>query len=128
VRRDLWGYAPGEDLSNTELIAETYDGIRPAPGYGSQPDHTEKQTIFDLLDASARAGITLTESYAMQPGSAVSGIYFSHPQARYFGVGRIGADQLADYAQRKGWTLEEARRWLAPILDADARGAVPAAA
>ncbi len=129
VRRELWGYAPDEALSNTELISEAYQGIRPAPGYGSQPDHTEKQTVFDLLDAPARAGITLTESFAMQPGSAVSGIYFSHPQARYFGVGRIGADQLSDYAGRKGWTLEEARRWLAPILDADARGAaVPTAA
>ncbi|MCL2418637.1 MAG: methionine synthase, partial [Conexibacteraceae bacterium] len=98
VRRELWGYAADERLSGAELIAEQYRGIRPAPGYGCQPDHTEKQTIFELLDAPARAGITLTESYAILPGSSVSGLYFSHPQSRYFGVGRIGSDQLEDYA------------------------------
>jgi 5-methyltetrahydrofolate--homocysteine methyltransferase len=119
VRREAWGYAPDESLSRDELIAETYRGIRPAPGYGCQPDHTEKGTLFALLDAPARAGIHLTDSYAMQPGSSVSGIYLSHPKARYFGVGRIGEDQLEDYAARKGWAIEEAQRWLAPILDND---------
>ena len=117
VRRELWGYASGEQLSGSELIAERYDGIRPAPGYGCQPDHTEKQTIFSLLAAPESAGIELTESYAMTPGSSVSGVYFSHPQSRYFGVGRIGADQLEDYAARKGWSVDEARRWLTTLLD-----------
>jgi 5-methyltetrahydrofolate--homocysteine methyltransferase len=120
VRREAWAYAPDESLSREELIAELYRGIRPAPGYGCQPDHTEKGTLFALLDAPARAGIELTDSFAMQPGSSVSGIYLSHPEARYFGVGRIGDDQLEDYAARKGWTIEEAQRWLAPILDTDA--------
>jgi 5-methyltetrahydrofolate--homocysteine methyltransferase len=119
VRREGWAYAPDEALSRDELIAEGYRGIRPAPGYGCQPDHTEKGTLFALLDAPARAGIELTDSFAMQPGSSVSGIYLSHPEARYFGVGRIGDDQLEDYAARKGWTIEEAQRWLAPILDSD---------
>jgi 5-methyltetrahydrofolate--homocysteine methyltransferase len=117
VRRELWGYAAGEHLSTAELVAERYPGIRPAPGYGCQPDHTEKRTIFTLLDAPANAGIELTESFAMKPGSSVSGLYLAHPQARYFGVGRIGTDQLEDYAARKGWSLEEARRWLATLLD-----------
>jgi 5-methyltetrahydrofolate--homocysteine methyltransferase len=116
VRRELWGYAPQEGLTNAELIAERYRGIRPAPGYGCQPDHTEKRTIFDLLDAPARVGIELTESCAMTPGASVCGLYLSHPQARYFGVGRIDPDQLADYAGRKRWSIDEARRWLAPIL------------
>ncbi len=119
VRRELWGYAADERLSTAELIGERYTGIRPAPGYGCQPDHTEKRTIFALLDAPGRVGIELTESYAILPGSSVSGLYLSHPQARYFGVGRIGADQLEDYAARKGWTLEEARRWLATLIDSD---------
>jgi 5-methyltetrahydrofolate--homocysteine methyltransferase len=127
VRREGWGYEPAESLSREELIAESYRGIRPAPGYGCQPDHTEKQTLFALLDAPARAGIQLTDSFAMIPGSSVSGIYLSHPEARYFGVGRIGFDQLEDYALRKGWTIEEARRWLAPILDGDT-SELPAAA
>jgi 5-methyltetrahydrofolate--homocysteine methyltransferase len=117
VRRELWGYAAGEQLSTAELVSERYPGIRPAPGYGCQPDHTEKGTIFTLLDAAANAGIELTESYAMNPGSSVSGLYLAHPQARYFGVGRIGTDQLEDYAARKDWTLDEARRWLATLLD-----------
>ncbi len=117
VRRELWGYAAAEQLSGAELVAERYDGIRPAPGYGCQPDHTEKQTIFALLAAPESAGIELTESYAMTPGSSVSGVYFSHPQSRYFGVGRIGADQLEDYAARKGWSIDEARRWLTTLLD-----------
>ena len=127
VRREAWAYAPEESLSREELIAERYRGIRPAPGYGAQPDHTEKGTLFALLEAPVRAGITLTDSFAMSPGSSVSGIFLAHPQARYFGVGHIGSDQLDDYTERKGWTAAEARRWLAPILDADV-GEVPAAA
>jgi 5-methyltetrahydrofolate--homocysteine methyltransferase len=116
VRQDLWGYAPDERFAAAELIAEGYRGIRPAPGYGCQPDHTEKGTIFSLLGAQHAAGIELTESFAMSPGSSVCGLYLSHPASRYFGVGRIGADQLGDYAARKGWTLEEARRWLSTAL------------
>ncbi len=117
VRRELWGYAADERLTGAELIAERYSGIRPAPGYGCQPDHTEKATIFALLAAPYSVGIELTESFAMNPGSSVSGLYFSHPQSRYFGVGRIGTDQLEDYAARKGWSLEQARRWLATLLE-----------
>jgi 5-methyltetrahydrofolate--homocysteine methyltransferase len=113
VRRSLWGYSPDEQLDNDGLIAERYQGIRPAPGYPAQPDHTEKRTIFRLLDAERSAGIRLTESMAMVPASSVSGLYFWHPDARYFGLGRIGRDQLADYARRKGWSLAEAERWLA---------------
>ncbi len=117
VRREFWGYAADEALSNEDLIAEKYQGIRPAPGYPAQPDHTEKRTLFDLLDAEKEAGIKLTESYAMWPGAAVSGFYFSHPQSEYFGVGRIERDQVVDYAARKGMTLQECERWLAPILN-----------
>jgi 5-methyltetrahydrofolate--homocysteine methyltransferase len=127
VRRELWGYAPDEQLTGAELIAERYDGIRPAPGYGCQPDHTEKGTLFALLAAPESAGIQLTESYAMMPGSSVSGVYFAHPQARYFGVGRIGADQLEDYAARKGWELDEARRWLITLIDDEPVTAKPSA-
>src|SRR6185503_5047488 len=116
VRRELWGYARGENLSNADLIAEKYRGIRPAPGYPAQPDHTEKATLFNMLDAEARAGIKLTESFAMWPASSVSGLYFSHPDAAYFGVGRIDRDQVEDYAKRKGMTLAEMEKWLAPIL------------
>jgi 5-methyltetrahydrofolate--homocysteine methyltransferase len=116
VRREFWGYAPDENLSSEDMIAEKYAGIRPAPGYPMQPDHTEKRTIFELLDARARTGIDLTDSLAMTPPSSVSGLYFSHPQSEYFGVGRIDRDQVEDYARRKGWTLAEAERWLAPIL------------
>ncbi|MBL8897475.1 MAG: methionine synthase [Planctomycetes bacterium] len=119
VRRELWGYAPLEHFSNRELIREEYTGIRPAPGYPACPDHTEKGTLFRLLDATERAGITLTESYAMLPAAAVSGFYFAHPLAEYFGVGKIHTDQLEDYARRKGWTLDEARRWLSPNLAED---------
>jgi 5-methyltetrahydrofolate--homocysteine methyltransferase len=119
VRREFWAYAADERLSNEELIAEKYRGIRPAPGYPAQPDHTEKRTLFDLLDAEAETGIRLTESYAMWPPSSVSGLYFSHPDSHYFGVGRIGRDQVEDYAARKGWTVEEAERWLASILGYD---------
>ena len=121
VRRELWAYAPDENLSSSELIAEKYRGIRPAPGYPAQPDHTEKGTLFKLLDAEARAGIKLTESFAMWPGSSISGFYFSHPESRYFGTGKIERDQVEDYAKRKGWTLAEAERWLSPILNYDPR-------
>jgi 5-methyltetrahydrofolate--homocysteine methyltransferase len=116
VRREFWAYAPEEALSIEDLIAERYRGIRPAPGYPAQPDHTEKQTLFTLLEAPARAGMVLTESLAMIPAASVSGLYFAHPKAEYFGVGRIDRDQVADYARRKGWSLAEAERWLAPIL------------
>jgi 5-methyltetrahydrofolate--homocysteine methyltransferase len=119
VRRALWAYAPDENLSNEQLIAEDYAGIRPAPGYPAQPDHTEKRALFALLDAEKAAGVKLTESYAMWPAAAVSGLYFSHPESRYFGVGKIGRDQVADYAGRKGWSIEEAERWLGPILNYD---------
>ncbi|WP_256838136.1 methionine synthase [Ornithinimicrobium faecis] len=115
VRTDLWGYAADESLEVAELIKEHYDGIRPAPGYPAQPDHTEKRTLFRLLDAD-EAGIELTESCAMTPTSAVSGLYLSHPEAVYFAVGKLAQDQVKDYAARKGWSLEEAERWLAPNL------------
>ena len=116
VRREFWGYAPEESLSNEDLIAEKYRGIRPAPGYPACPDHTEKGPLFTLLEAPEAAGVRLTESYAMWPAAAVSGFYFSHPQARYFAVGKIGRDQLEDYARRKGWDLATAEYWLAPLL------------
>jgi 5-methyltetrahydrofolate--homocysteine methyltransferase len=119
VRRELWGYASDEALGYDDLIAEKYRGIRPAPGYPAQPDHTEKRTIFDLLEVPQRAGINLTESMAMTPPSSVSGLYFAHPQAEYFGVGKIDRDQVADYASRKGWDLALAERWLSPILSYD---------
>jgi 5-methyltetrahydrofolate--homocysteine methyltransferase len=116
VRTELWGYAPGETLSSEDLVAETYRGIRPAPGYPACPDHTEKGTLSELLGMEDRLGIVLTESYAMDPAASVAGWYFAHPQARYFGVGRVDRDQVEDYAARKGWTTEEAERWLAPNL------------
>ncbi|MEZ5533305.1 MAG: methionine synthase [Steroidobacteraceae bacterium] len=116
VRRELWGYAPGEDLTNDELIREAYQGIRPAAGYPACPDHTEKAKLWRLLDAERRAGIVLTESFAMYPTAAVSGWYFAHPAAHYFALGKIARDQVEDYARRKGWTLAEAERWLAPNL------------
>jgi 5-methyltetrahydrofolate--homocysteine methyltransferase len=116
VRRELWGYAADETATVEEMIAEKYQGIRPAPGYPAQPDHTEKQTLFELLQGEANAGMSLTESYAMQPGAAVSGLYFSHPKSHYFGVGKIDRDQVEDYARRKGMELREAERWLSPIL------------
>ena len=109
-------------LTNAELIAERYRGIRPAPGYPAQPDHTEKGTLFRLLEAE-RIGVSLTESFAMWPGAAVCGLYFSHPQSHYFGVGKIERDQVEDYAKRKGWSVDEAERWLAPILNYDPRPA-----
>jgi len=116
VRRELWGYAPDEELDNEALIRERYRGIRPAPGYPACPDHTEKATLFRLLDAEAKAGVGLSESYAMDPAASVSGWYFAHPDARYFGVGKIGEDQLASLAARKGMAVDELRRWLAPNL------------
>jgi 5-methyltetrahydrofolate--homocysteine methyltransferase len=117
VRREFWAYAPDEKLSNAELIEEKYRGIRPAPGYPAQPDHTEKATLFRLLDAEDKIGVKLTESYAMWPGASVSGLYFSHPQSEYFGVGKIERDQVVDYARRKGMELRVVERWLAPILN-----------
>ena len=117
VRREFWGYAAEEGLSKEDLIAERYQGIRPAAGYPAQPDHTEKRTLFSLLDVEAQTGLKLTESCAMVPGSAVSGLYFAHPDAYYFGVGKIEKDQVEDYAARKGWSVEEAEKWLAPILN-----------
>jgi 5-methyltetrahydrofolate--homocysteine methyltransferase len=117
VRREFWGYAPDEKLATEELILEQYAGIRPAPGYPAQPDHTEKATLFRLLDAENTAGVKLTESFAMWPGSSVSGLYFSHPESFYFGVGKIERDQVEDYAARKGMSTTEIERWLAPILN-----------
>ena len=128
VRRELWGYAKNEQLSNEDLILEKYQGIRPAPGYPAQPDHTEKATLWQLMDVQRSVGIELTESYAMWPGAAVSGLYFSHPDSQYFGVGKVERDQVEDYAARKGWAVEEAERWLAPVLNYDRSAAVTAAA
>ncbi len=116
VRKEFWGYAPNEDFSTKELIAEAYQGIRPAPGYPSQPDHTEKLALFELLDVEKNTGITLTENLAMWPGAAVSGMYFSHPDSQYFGLGKITKDQVIDYAKRKNWDLETAEKWLGPNL------------
>jgi 5-methyltetrahydrofolate--homocysteine methyltransferase len=117
VRKEFWGYAPDETLKPDALILEQYAGIRPAPGYPAQPDHTEKATLFRLLDAEATAGVKLTESFAMWPGSSVSGLYFSNPESFYFGVGKIERDQVEDYAARKGWSIAETERWLAPVLN-----------
>jgi len=116
VRKEFWGYASAENLSNEELIKEEYRGIRPAPGYPACPDHTEKQLLWELIDPVTNAGITLTESYAMLPTASVCGLYFSHPEARYFGVGKLARDQIADYAARKAMTVEEVERWLASAL------------
>ena len=120
VRTEIWGYAAGESLDNDALIGEQYEGIRPAPGYPACPDHTEKATLWSLLDAERNAGMTLTEHFAMLPTAAVSGWYIAHPKARYFGVGDIGRDQVEDYARRKGWTQAQAERWLAPNVGYDA--------
>jgi 5-methyltetrahydrofolate--homocysteine methyltransferase len=128
VRREFWGYAAGETISNDDLIMEKYRGIRPAPGYPAQPDHTEKATLWKLMDVHNAAGIELTESYAMWPGAAVSGIYLAHPDSHYFGVGKVERDQVEDYAKRKGWTIEETERWLAPVLNYDPRSLREAAA
>ncbi|HWU22358.1 MAG TPA: vitamin B12 dependent-methionine synthase activation domain-containing protein, partial [Nocardioides sp.] len=119
VRNELWGHAPDEALSNEDLIAERYKGIRPAPGYPACPDHTEKETLWELLDVQSNTGIELTESMAMWPGASVSGWYFSHPESQYFVVGRLGRDQVADYAERKGWTVQQAERWLSANLGYD---------
>ncbi len=116
VRKEFWGYAPDEHLDADGLIAEKYAGIRPAPGYPACPEHTEKQTIWELLDVEAHTGIELTESMAMWPGAAVSGLYFAHPESQYFVLGRVGRDQVEDYAGRKGWTVDEAEKWLSPNL------------
>jgi 5-methyltetrahydrofolate--homocysteine methyltransferase len=127
VRKEFWAYAADETLGSGEMIAEQYRGIRPAPGYPAQPDHTEKGMLFQLLDAERRIGVNLTESFAMWPGASVCGLYFSHPESYYFGVGRIERDQVEDYAARKGWTAEEAEKWLAPILNYDPLGVRSAA-
>ncbi|GAB2608371.1 methionine synthase [Pseudactinotalea suaedae] len=119
VRKEFWGYAADEHLDNAALIGETYQGIRPAPGYPACPEHTEKEAIWDLLDVQATTGIELTESMAMWPGASVSGFYFSHPESRYFVVGRLGRDQVAEYADRKGWPLAVAEKWLTPNLGYD---------
>ncbi len=119
VRKEFWGYAPDEKLANDELIGEKYRGIRPAPGYPACPDHTEKVTLFRLLDATNNTGIELTESFAMYPTAAVSGWYFSHPDSQYFVVGRVSKEQVEEYAKRKGWSLAKTERWLAPNLDYD---------
>jgi 5-methyltetrahydrofolate--homocysteine methyltransferase len=116
VRRELWGYAPSETLTNEHLVHEEYPGIRPAPGYPACPDHTEKGKLWELLDVERNAGIRLTDSYAMYPTAAVSGWYLAHPQARYFAVGKIDREQVADYARRKGMSVEETQRWLGPLL------------
>jgi len=128
VRREFWGYAADEALGNDDLIAERYVGIRPAPGYPAQPDHTEKATLWRLMDVDDRAGITLTESYAMMPAASVSGLYIAHPDAHYFGVAKVERDQVADYAERKGWTRSQAERWLSPVLNYDVQAAATAAA
>jgi 5-methyltetrahydrofolate--homocysteine methyltransferase len=119
VRKDHWGYAVDETLDNEALIDEKYQGIRPAPGYPACPDHTEKDLLWQLIQPDERAGITITESFAMLPTAAVSGFYFSHPESRYFGLGKIEKDQVEDYAERKGWDLAMAERWLAPALNYD---------
>jgi 5-methyltetrahydrofolate--homocysteine methyltransferase len=116
VRQEFWAYATDEQLDNEALIAEAYRGIRPAPGYPACPDHTEKAALFDLLGAPERAGIELTESFAMMPAAAVSGWYFSHPAAKYFNVGKIGQDQIVDYAKRKDFSVANTERWMAPHL------------
>ncbi|KAI1691433.1 vitamin b12 dependent methionine synthase, activation domain-containing protein [Ditylenchus destructor] len=117
VRTALWGYAEGEQLTNEALIKEEYRGIRPAPGYPACPEHSLKPILFDMLDAHKRTGISLTESFAMLPTAAVSGFYFGHPRAEYFGVARVGRDQLEEYATRRGVSIEQAERWLRPNLD-----------
>ena len=116
VRREYWGYAQDENLENSALIDEQYQGVRPAPGYPACPDHSEKRILFDVLEAEKRTDIQLTESFAMSPAASVSGFYFSHPEASYFGVGRIGRDQVEDYAARRGVSVQNAERWLSANL------------
>ncbi len=120
VRREFWAYAPDESLDNNSLIKEQYTGIRPAPGYPACPDHTEKETLFELLDASNNAGMALTEHFAMTPAASVSGFYFSHPESKYFNVGKLMRDQVAAYAKRKNMDLTECEKWLSPVLNYDA--------
>jgi 5-methyltetrahydrofolate--homocysteine methyltransferase len=115
--REAWGYGREEKLSVDDLISERYRGIRPAAGYPASPDHTEKRELFDLLEVEKNAGMQLTESFAMFPAASVSGLYFSHPEANYFAVGKIGRDQVQDYARRKGMDLRTVERWLAPNLN-----------
>jgi 5-methyltetrahydrofolate--homocysteine methyltransferase len=119
VRKEFWGYASDEVLSNEDLISESYQGIRPAPGYPACPDHTEKGLLWDLLDVEKKTGIEITESFAMYPTAAVSGWYFSHPNSRYFGLGKINKDQVENYSHRKGMDLKQAERWLSPNLGYD---------
>ena len=119
VRQELWGYVPQENLPLKDLLSVKYQGIRPAAGYPSQPDHTEKRTMWKLLNATEAIGIELTESLAMQPPSAVSGLYFAHPESNYFAVGKINEDQVRDYADRKGVSMKETEKWLSPILAYD---------
>lgn len=119
VRKEFWGYAKTENFENNDLIRESYQGIRPAPGYPACPDHGEKTALFDLLDVEKKTGIVLTEGYAMLPTAAVSGFYFSHPEAKYFGLGKIGRDQVENYSDRIGKSLEETERRLAPNLAYD---------
>jgi 5-methyltetrahydrofolate--homocysteine methyltransferase len=117
--RNEWGYGCGEDLTNEDLIREKYRGIRPAAGYPACPDHTEKGPLWDLLNVEANTGIEITESYAMWPGSSISGLYFAHPESRYFSLGKIDRDQIADYAERKEMSVQEVERWLGPNLNYD---------
>jgi len=116
VRKELWGYSSEESYSNTDLIKELYHGIRPAPGYPAQPDHTEKEILFDLMNVPDATGITLTEQLAMNPASSVSGLYFAHPEAKYFNLGDIKRDQVEDYARRKGMPVKKVEEWLGPNL------------
>jgi 5-methyltetrahydrofolate--homocysteine methyltransferase len=116
IRKEYWGYAPDESLSNECLISESYKGIRPAPGYPACPDHTEKELLWKLINVEENTGITLTESFAMYPTAAISGWYFSHPDSRYFGLGKINRDQIKNYAQRKGLELKTIEKWLSPNL------------
>jgi 5-methyltetrahydrofolate--homocysteine methyltransferase len=116
TRKEIWGYATDENLSGAELIAEQYRGIRPAPGYPAQPDHTEKETLFRLLNANQHTGVSLTESMAMYPTAAVCGLYIAHPESAYFGTGKINQDQVDNYARRKGWSPAEAQKWLGVVM------------
>jgi len=116
VRREFWGYARDETLTNEEIIKERYQGIRPAPGYPACPDHSEKRSLFDLLEAEKSAGVILSENFAMLPAASVSGFYFSHPKAHYFGIGKIGLDQVTDYADKKGLDIKKAEVFLRPSL------------
>ena len=117
VRKEFWGYAAGEKLEIDAILKEQYDGIRPAPGYPACPEHSEKRTLFDLLEVEKHTGITLTENFAMYPAASVSGYYFAHPDAKYFNLGKIGREQVEEYARRKNISFEKAERWLRPALN-----------